>query len=219
MDEENKAINRKENEELDLSSDELQDKINDFDNISGNNEWKVIEKAEQKGSNILKAIGMILAVVIILSGMAWSGMKLYDLTQSPSYNKPDGESNKVVTSNGNSTNEETSKEEIPEVNVDEQKIIDINEDIHHMANTIILAVDGKINGTKQITMESIDEALNMVQGVDEYLYTEIGKWKKGDFSNAVEVHNYVWKKLDGEIGKADGLDEAAIESVRTNLGL
>lgn len=219
MDEENKAINRKENEELDLSSDELQDKINDFDNISGNNEWKVIEKAEKKGSNILKAIGMILAVVIILSGMAWSGMKLYDLTQSPSYNKPEGESNKVVTSNGNSTNEETSKEEIPEVNVDEQKIIDINEDIHHMANTIILAVDGKINGTKQITMESIDEALNMVQGVDEYLYTEIGKWKKGDFSNAVEVHNYVWKKLDGEIGKADGLDEAAIESVRTNLGL
>lgn len=219
MDEENKAINRKENEELDLSSDELQDKINDFDNISGNNEWKVIEKAEQKGSNIIKAIGMILAVVIILIGMAWSGMKLYDLTQSPSYNKPEGESNKVVTSNGNSTNEETSKEEIPEVNVDEQKIIDINEDIHHMANTIILAVDGKINGTKQITMESIDEALNMVQGVDEYLYTEIGKWKKGDFSNAVEVHNYVWKKLDGEIGKADGLDEAAIESVRTNLGL
>ena len=219
MDEENKAINRKENEELDLSSDELQDKINDFDNISGNNEWKVIEKAEQKGSNIIKAIGMILAVVIILIGMAWSGMKLYDLTQSPSYNKPEGESNKVVTSNGNSTNEETSKEEISEVNVDEQKIIDINEDIHHMANTIILAVDGKINGTKQITMESIDEALNMVQGVDEYLYTEIGKWKKGDFSNAVEVHNYVWKKLDGEIGKADGLDEAAIESVRTNLGL
>ncbi len=219
MDKEDKVTDVNENEELDLAQERPQEKVSDAKSISNNDDWKVVEKAEHKGSNVLKAIGMVLAIVIILGGMAWSGMKLYDLTQAPTYNKPEGETNQVVGNNEENSEEEHSEEGSSTITVDEQKMEEINEYVHHMANTIILAVDGKINGTKQITMESIDEALSMVQDVDLYLYKEISKWKEGDFSNGVEVHNYVWKNLDGEIGKANRLDEEAIETVKTNLGL
>ena len=216
MNKEDKVTDVNENEKLDLSQERMQDNVN---SVRNTDDWKVIDKTEHKGSNVFKAVGVVVAIVIILGGMAWSGLKLYDLTQAPSYNKPEGEANQVIGNNEENSEEESSEEEGNTITVDEQRMIEINEYVHHMANTIILAVDGKINGTKQITMETIDEALSMVKDVDWYLYEEISKWKDGDFSNGVEVHNYVWKNLDGEIGKANKLDEEAIEAVKTNLGL
>ena len=216
MNKEDKVTDVNENEKLDLSQERMQDNVN---SVRNTDDWKVIDKTEHKGSNVFKAVGVVAAIVIILGGMAWSGLKLYDLTQAPSYNKPEGEANKVIGNNEENSEEESSEEKGNTITVDEQRMIEINEYVHHMANTIILAVDGKINGTKQITMETIDEALSMVKDVDWYLYEEISKWKDGDFSNGVEVHNYVWKNLDGEIGKANKLDEEAIEAVKTNLGL
>ena len=217
MNKEDKVTDVNGNEEL--SQDKTQDKVNDVNSVRNTDDWKVIDKTEHKGSNVFKAVGVVAAIVIILGGMAWSGLKLYDLTQAPSYNKPEGEANQVIGNNEENSEEESSEEKGNTITVDEQRMIEINEYVHHMANTIILAVDGKINGTKQITMETIDEALSMVKDVDWYLYEEISKWKDGDFSNGVEVHNYVWKNLDGEIGKANKLDEEAIEAVKTNLGL
>lgn len=214
MNKEDKVTDVNENEKLDLSQERMQDNVN---SVRNTDDWKVIDKTEHKGSNVFKAVGVVAAIVIILGGMAWSGLKLYDLTQAPSYNKPEGEANKVIGNNEENSEEESSQEEGNTITVDEQRMIEINEYVHHMANTIILAVDGKINGTKQITMETIDEALSMVKNVDWYLYKEISKWRDGDFSNGVEVHNYVWKNLDGEIGKANGLDEEAIESIKNNL--
>ena len=216
MNKEDKVTDVNENEKLDLSQERMQDNVN---SVRNTDDWKVIDKTEHKGSNVLKAVGVVVAIVIILGGMAWSGMKLYDLTQAPSYNKPEGEANQVIGNNEENSEEESSEEKGNTITVDEQRMIEINEYVHHMANTIILAVDGKINGTKQITMETIDEALSMVKDVDWYLYEEISKWKYGDFSNGVEVHNYVWKNLDGEIGKANKLDEEAIQAVKANLGL
>ena len=216
MNKEDKVTDVNENEKLDLSQERMQDNVN---SVRNTDDWKVIDKTEHKGSNVLKAVGVVVAIVIILGGMAWSGLKLYDLTQAPSYNKPEGEANKVIGNNEENSEEESSEEKGNTITVDEQRMIEINEYVHHMANTIILAVDGKINGTKQITIETIDEALSMVKDVDWYLYEEISKWKDGDFSNGVEVHNYVWKNLDGEIGKANKLDEEAIQAVKANLGL
>ena len=216
MNKEDKVTDVNENEKLDLSQERMQDNVN---SVRNTDDWKVIDKTEHKGSNVFKAVGVVAAIVIILGGMAWSGLKLYDLTQAPSYNKPEGEANQVIGNNEENSEEESSEEEGNTITVDEQRMIEINEYVHHMANTIILAVDGKINGTKQITMETIDEALSMVKDVDWYLYEEISKWKDGDFSNGVEVHNYVWKNLDGEIGKANKLDEEAIQAVKANLGL
>lgn len=214
MDKEDKVGDIKEEEILEEAQEQQRDEKED-NKINNNEEWKVVEETQSKRSNLLKGIGMIVAIVVILAGMGWSGMKLYDLTQSPSYNKPEGNGNQVTENDTETPNEESTDTVV----TDEESLEETNNYIHHMANTIIIAVDGKINGTEQITMESIDKALGLVQDVDEYLYNEINKWKEGDFSNGVDVHNYVWKKLDGEIGKADSLDEAAIEVVKANLGL
>ena len=46
-----------------------------------------------------------------------------------------------------------------------------------------------------------------------HLRNSLTKWKKGDFSNAVEVHNYVWAMLNGNVGKAEALDNDAISLI------
>ena len=46
-----------------------------------------------------------------------------------------------------------------------------------------------------------------------HLRNSLTKWKKGDFSNAVEVHNYVWEMLDGSVGKAHNLDTEKINEI------
>lgn len=84
-------------------------------------------------------------------------------------------------------------------------------------NTIIIPVDKAKRGSTEITKETISIALSLVNDVDQYLYKEISKWKDGDFNNAVEVHNYVWNNLDGEIGKAKALDKEAINKIKENL--
>lgn len=202
----------KDNNEFNLEKDEPKDKKN---SIESNNNWKVVDSTEYKDSNMFKVVGIIAVTIIILAGMTLGGVKLYDLSQSKFINKSESDNN--IVNNDQSSEASTSEEESSTITVSEERMIEINEYVHHMANTIILAVDGKINGIKQINMETIDEALSMVKNVDWYLYKEISKWRDGDFSNGVEVHNYVWKNLDGEIGKANGLDEEAIESIKNNL--
>ena len=81
MNKEDKVTDVNENEKLDLSQERMQDNVN---SVRNTDDWKVIDKTEHKGSNVFKAVGVVAAIVIILGGMAWSGLKLYD------YNKPAG---------------------------------------------------------------------------------------------------------------------------------
>ena len=85
------------------------------------------------------------------------------------------------------------------------------EKIHHMSNTIIIAEDGNIWGESEITFEAIKEIILKIEKEDEYISNELSKWLELDFSNAVEVHNYVWNKLGGTVGKAEKLNEKNIE--------
>ena len=43
------------------------------------------------------------------------------------------------------------------------------------------------------------------------------KWDDLDFSNAVEVHNYVWEKLGGTVGKAIAINEDAVQALKERL--
>lgn len=85
--------------------------------------------------------------------------------------------------------------------------------VHHMANTIIIADDGQIWGKNEITTEAVTQMINELNGRDDYLSGELKKWLELDFSNGVEVHNYVWDKLDGNIGKAKELNQEKIQQV------
>lgn len=167
------------------------------------NDWKLVSEENNKGSNVLKGIGMTIAVIGILVGMIFGGMKLYE------YGHPKENESSEQAENNDITDGENVEEEKVEVSAaDLEKMYDY---VHFMANTIIIPEDGKIRGVKDITNDTIAEALSLVKGVDEYLYTEISKWKDCKFDNAVEVHNYVWKKLGGNEGKAGSLNKTAIE--------
>ena len=88
--------------------------------------------------------------------------------------------------------------------------------IHSLANTLIEA-DYKWQCT-EVTPKTISIALEGVEEIkDDYdrmhLRNALTKWKNGDFSNAVNVHNYVWEMLDGTIGKAEKLDTDEIQNI------
>ena len=91
--------------------------------------------------------------------------------------------------------------------------------IHKMSNQIINPVDGQKFGIIQITPDNIEIALKSIENINSdeartYLTKELTKWKNGDFSNGVQVHNYVWHMLDGEIGIASSLDEDEINKIK-----
>lgn len=88
--------------------------------------------------------------------------------------------------------------------------------IHSLANTLVIA-EYKWQ-CSEVTPKTIDKALKGVEEIkDDYnrmhLRNSLTKWKNGDFSNAVEVHNYVWEMLDGSVGKAEELDKDQIQSI------
>lgn len=90
--------------------------------------------------------------------------------------------------------------------------------IHKMSNGIINASDGKKFGIVEITPDNIDLALDSIKLINnedakKYLNSQLNRWKKGDFSNAVQVHNYVWHMLNGNIGIASSLDEGKINEI------
>lgn len=91
--------------------------------------------------------------------------------------------------------------------------------IHHMSNQIINPADGKKFGVVEITPKNIEIALNSIENINneearDYLNKALTKWKNGNFGNAVEVHNYVWHMLGGEIGIASSLDEEEINKIK-----
>ena len=88
--------------------------------------------------------------------------------------------------------------------------------IHSLANTLIKA-EYKWQ-CSEVTPKTIKLAIKGVEKIsDDYdrmhLRNSLTKWKKGDFSNAVEVHNYVWAMLNGNVGKAEALDNDAISLI------
>jgi len=84
--------------------------------------------------------------------------------------------------------------------------------MHEMSNTLIVARDGQVWGEIPINEQSITEIEEMVvsnNNLDEKEESRIlgiiESWKKGDFSNGVDDHNYFWDKLGGNIGRAKAL--------------
>ena len=81
--------------------------------------------------------------------------------------------------------------------------------MHEMANTKIVAEDGLVWGEIQPTEEEVNALMEDVSNSNyedkEKLLEILNRWKSGDFSNCVEDHNFLWKKLGGQVGKASSL--------------
>ena len=83
--------------------------------------------------------------------------------------------------------------------------------------TIIIAENDEIWEEIEIDKGFLNETVPLLKGKDDYLYKELLKWDDLDFSNAVEVHNYVWEKLGGIVGKAIAINEDAVQALKERL--
>lgn len=83
----------------------------------------------------------------------------------------------------------------------------VYDELHKMANTKILAeqIWGEIPITKEKVNALIIEISNFNYNDKDILLVMLYNWKKGDFSNTVGEHNYLWEQLGGTVGKAYGL--------------
>lgn len=86
------------------------------------------------------------------------------------------------------------------------------QELHEMTHQKVRA--NKKRGSQQMTAEQIDHMLGILKSVegteDHYEHFDFYKksleaWDKGDFSNAVTVHNTIWEWQNGTIGRATGL--------------
>lgn len=164
------------------------------------------EEFEEKSSNVKKVIVILLVLIISLSTILVLWSNGYEIVNF-AFNKI-SEINEEK--NSEKKNEVVESEGIPEVTMD---LTQCYQTVHHMANTIIIADDGQIWGQNEITREAVTQMVNELKGRDDYLSDELKKWLELDFSNGVEVHNYVWDKLDGNIGKAKDLNQEKIQQV------
>ncbi|MEK6264017.1 MAG: DUF6241 domain-containing protein [Clostridium sp.] len=94
--------------------------------------------------------------------------------------------------------------------------------MHDMVNTLIIAEDNKIWGTKEVNKVSVLELLNMIESTEDFnkkvIVTEIAKdWEMGNFDNVVLDHNIVWGILDGTVGKANEVNVAAVAEAKEYL--
>ena len=81
--------------------------------------------------------------------------------------------------------------------------------MHGMINTKIVSEDGLVWGEISIIPAVCDRLIEIVK-LNNYedkktLTLFLNSWKKNDFSNGVEQHNYLWSKLGGVEGKAVSL--------------
>ncbi|MGL5352486.1 MAG: DUF6241 domain-containing protein [Clostridium sp.] len=117
---------------------------------------------------------------------------------------------------------EAAKETLNEIKVtntksEQEKIVKDYDFVHQMSNNLIVASDGMIWGNQDVTLENIDLGIEMLKN-DDYIVTELNKWKEGDFKNATDVHNYCWRILEGSIGKAKGNSKEGIDKALKAIG-
>ncbi|MDU4884001.1 DUF6241 domain-containing protein [uncultured Clostridium sp.] len=215
INEEDNNMKPKENKETnveDFMNKKIKEMIGDDeqklkeDNESDDFEEDFQEEFEEKSSNVKKVIVILLVLIISLSTILvlWSnGYEIvnfaFDKVSEINEEKNSEKKNEVVESEG-----------VAQATMD---LTQCYQTVHHMANTIIIADDGQIWGQNEITREAVTQMVNELKGRDDYLSDELKKWLELDFSNGVEVHNYVWDKLDGNIGKAKDLNQEKIQQV------
>ncbi|AQQ52861.1 DUF6241 domain-containing protein [Planococcus lenghuensis] len=81
--------------------------------------------------------------------------------------------------------------------------------LHQMTHQHVIASEKW--GSVESNPQNIENLLTIVQANrNEYEHSAyyigvLEQWREGNFSNAVSVHNFVWKLQGGTVGKATGL--------------
>ncbi|MFL0248755.1 DUF6241 domain-containing protein [Candidatus Clostridium stratigraminis] len=88
--------------------------------------------------------------------------------------------------------------------LDEERVLRL---IHEMTHTKVIS--DVSDRYVEITPERVDELILAIAKSNwddkAFLLEHLKRWKNNDFSKSVELHNYIWEKEGGIIGKANGL--------------
>ncbi|GAE93296.1 hypothetical protein JCM21714_2367 [Gracilibacillus boraciitolerans JCM 21714] len=160
-----------------------------------------------------KLLGMVGWIVALGLGVAVLGLAIFvgfallsenDVEETRQAELTETES--AAEQESKKTEEEASiEEEVQEVNA--EKILSESaymDTLHQMTHQKIYA-DQKW-GAVEITEERMELMLNIAEESnfthrDFYIET-LTSWQNDNFSNAVEVHNYIWEQQNGTIGRA-----------------
>lgn len=86
--------------------------------------------------------------------------------------------------------------------------MELQEHLHEMSHSKVYAAD-KWGQVRLITQANIAELLAIVEASNfekkTFYQNTLEDWQRGDFSNAVEVHNSIWSWHGGTVGKATRL--------------
>lgn len=215
IDEEGNKMVEKEEKETnveDFMNEKIKEMIEDKEDMDEEEfEDEFEDEFDDKSSNWKKIVVILLVLIISLSTILVLWSNGYEIVNF-AFNKVS-----EINENKNSKKENTviENEVIENANsaVSHMDLTQCYDIVHHMANTIIIADDGQIWGQNEITREAVTQMVNELKGQDDYLSDQLKKWLELDFSNGVEVHNYVWNKLGGNVGKAKALNEEKVEQV------
>ena len=166
--EEFKELKDKENENIDKIETKNLDKNNECDD----GDYKEDDEYEEKIAKGKKAIMIIIILILSSSIVAVLLINGYEIVNF-AVNKVSQSSNQSKDTLKNNTNENIQGEE----SVQSQQV-DINivyEEVHRMANTIIIPEDGNKWGEDEITKERIEKVLYELNGRDDYLNKEISR--------------------------------------------
>ncbi|SHN22997.1 DUF6241 domain-containing protein [Gracilibacillus kekensis] len=167
-----------------------------------------------------KLLGIIGWIVALGLGVAVIGLAIFIIFALVSEDNVDSanqeelvkserkDSDTVAEKESEQQDQESIQEEVQEV--DEEKILSENS----FMNTLHKMTHQKIHanekwGAVEITPERINLMLDIAKDSTfthrEFYMDALTAWKNGDFSNAVEVHNYIWERQNGTIGRASRL--------------
>lgn len=155
----------------------------------------------------LKIGSGILIGIVILGIIAFSIYKLFfinkQVVEAPKPSKTIEEIQQENSSDLSKAETEGYKAETAE---------DIYSIVHQMSNTLIVPEDGLIFGEVPISDKMINDVMGVINKTEkidknekEILLNILDRWKHKDYSQAVNEHNYVWKKLNGNVGRAKDL--------------
>ena len=196
------------NEKIKEMIEDKEEKL-DMDEEDGEEEVEV--DLEEKSSNGKKVVIILLVLIISLSTILVLWSNGYEIVNF-AFNK--------VNEISEEKEAEDNKEPVENENIAVAPV-DLNEcyqRVHYMVNTIIIAEDGNIWGESEMSRDAVTQVINDLKGKDDYLSSELEKWLGLDFSNGVEVHNYVWNKLGGTIGKAKELNQEKVQRAIEVMG-
>ncbi|SFL57482.1 hypothetical protein SAMN04487943_102283 [Gracilibacillus orientalis] len=156
-------------------------------------------------SKLIGIIGWVVAIGFTIGVLGLAIFIVFALLSEDEVVKENDSQEETTVEVDTEVSEEDIQEEVQEVDTDNiQSESNFRDTLHHMTHQKVHAQDKW--GAVEITDERIDLMLETVKESNfthqDFYIEALTAWQNGDFSNAVEVHNYIWELKKGNVGRA-----------------